>query len=94
MLFERCYFGDYFDDCEEDRSEEEYEEFLDECEKKYAEDYSDEHAFEFEDYLQYGGYSKKEFLEWTEEERHSAYVDFLHEAEDREEYIREREGLL
>lgn len=93
MPFDRYYFGDYFDDTE-DNSEEEYQEFLDECEKKYAEDYSDEHAFEFEDYLQYSGYSKKEFLGWTKEEQQSAYIDFLHEAEDREEYIREREGLL
>lgn len=94
MLFEKCYFGDYFDDFEPDYQEEEYEDYLKECEKKYAEDYSDEHAFEFEDYLEFSGYSKKEFLEWTEEERQSAYIDFLHEAEDREEYIREREGLL
>lgn len=93
MLFDGCYLGDYFDD-EPDYQEEEYEDYLKECEKKYAEDYSDEHAFEFEDYLEYSGYSKKEFLEWTEEERQSAYIDFLHEAEDREEYIREREGLL
>jgi hypothetical protein len=94
VLFERCYFGDYFDDYEEDNSEEEYAEYLDKCEQKYAEDYSDEHAFEFEEYLEYSGYSKKEFLGWTKEEQHGAYVDFLHEAEDREEYIREREGLL
>lgn len=93
MLFETTYpLSDYI---EEDFDEEqEYSEWLDECEQKYAEDYSDEHAFEFEDYLQYSGYSKKEFLEWTKEEQHSTYVDFLHEAEDREEYIREREGLL
>ena len=74
MPFDKYYFGDYFDDTD-DSSEEEYEEFLDECEKKYAEDYSDEHAFEFEDYLEYSGYSKKEFLEWTEEERNEAIIE-------------------
>jgi hypothetical protein len=88
MYFDDYVSKDYFD------QEEEYDEWLNECEKKYAEDYSDEHAFEFEDYLIYSGYSKKEFLtEWTEEQRQGAYRDFLHEAEDREEYIREREGL-
>ena len=86
----------FFDDYEDDfiDEEQEYAEFLDECTEKYADDYVRENAMAFVDYLEYSGYGFKDFLTWTEKERHGAYVDFLHEADDREEYIREREGLL
>ena len=93
MLFETTYpYPDYIEDFVDE--EQEYAEFLDECTEKYAADYVRENAMAFVDYLEYSGYEIKEFLMWTEKEKHGAYVDFLHEADDREEYIRERENIL
>jgi hypothetical protein len=75
--------------------EQEYQEFLDECEKKYAKRYCEENLIEFIDYLSYSGYTHEEFLhEWSADLKQKTYELFFHESEDREEYIREKEGLL
>ncbi|MBR5202671.1 MAG: hypothetical protein IKW45_05350 [Clostridia bacterium] len=91
-MFEEFEIGHCYDGYRDD-DDAEYCEWLDEKTKEYAKEYAQKHEFSFINYLAYSGYTTEEFKGWTEKEQQSAFEDFLHEAEDREKYIREREGL-